>query len=151
VIADTGEDLLVYDPDSDYAANMELAEAPCLLSERAAPAQPLEKTPTPGAAKCQAVADLLKLPLERTLKSLVLATEGEEGVQVWLLLLRGDHELNEVKAGKLPGLSQGWRFATEDEIVSHFGCKPGYLGPIGTARPVKVVADRTVAHMSDFV
>ncbi len=151
VIADTGEDQIVYDPDSSYAANIELAEAPALLAERAAPAQPLEKTPTPGAAKCQAVAELLGLPLERTLKSLVLATEGEDGVQIWLLLLRGDHELNEVKAGKLPGLKQGWRFASETEIVEHFGCKPGYLGPIGTAKPVKVIADLTVAHMSDFV
>ena len=65
-------------------------------------------------------------------------------------MLRGDHELNEIKAGKLPGLA-GFRFATESEIVEHFGCKPGYLGPVGTARPVRVVADRTVAHMADFV
>ena len=64
-------------------------------------------------------------------------------------MLRGDHELNEIKAGKLPGLA-GFRFATESEIVEHFGCKPGYLGPVGTAR-VRVVADRTVAHMADFV
>ncbi|MEI2418208.1 proline--tRNA ligase [Orrella sp. JC864] len=151
VIAETGEDLIVYDPDSSYAANIELAEAPALLAERAAPGEPLAKTPTPGAAKCQAVAELLGLPLSRTLKSLVLATEDEAGVQVWLLLLRGDHELNEIKAGKLPGLKQGWRFATEAEIVEHFGCQPGYLGPIGTARPVRVVADLTVARMSDFV
>jgi len=152
VIADTGEDLIVYDPASDYAANIELAAAPCLVAERAAPTEPLALTPTPGAAKCQAVADLLGLPLERTLKSLVLATEPADGpVQIWLLLLRGDHELNEVKVGKLPGLDQGWRFATEAEIVEHFGCPPGYLGPIGTVRPVRVVADSTVANMSDFV
>ncbi|CAP40995.1 proline--tRNA ligase [Bordetella petrii] len=151
VIADTGEDLLVYNPDSQYAANIELAEAPALLAERAAATQPLEAVPTPGAAKCADVAKLLGLPLERTLKSIVLATEPEPGkVQVWLLLLRGDHELNEIKAGKLPGLA-GFRFATEDEIVAHFGCKPGYLGPIGTALPVRVVADRTVANMADFV
>lgn len=152
VIADTGEDLLVYDPGSDYAANIELAHAPSLLAERAAPAETLAKTPTPGAAKCQAVADLLDIPLARTVKSLVLATDPEDGpVQIWLLLLRGDHELNEVKAGKLPGLKAGWRFATESEIVEHFGCKPGYLGPIGTAKPVRVVADLTVANMSDLV
>jgi len=151
VIADTGEDLLVYNPDTQYAANIELAEAPALLAERAEASQPLEAVPTPGAAKCADVAKLLGLPLERTLKSIVLATEPEPGkVQVWLLLLRGDHELNEVKAGKLPGLA-GFRFATEDEIVAHFGCKPGYLGPIGTALPVRVVADRTVANMADFV
>ncbi|WP_026639285.1 proline--tRNA ligase [Bordetella petrii] len=151
VIADTGEDLLVYNPDTQYAANIELAEASCLLAERAPASETLQAVPTPGAAKCADVAALLGLPLERTLKSIVLATEPEPGkVQVWLLLLRGDHELNEIKAGKLPGLA-GFRFATEEEIVTHFGCKPGYLGPIGTALPVKVIADRTVAHMSDFV
>ena len=151
VIADTGEDLLVYNPDTQYAANIELAEAPCLLAGRAPASEPLQAVPTPGAAKCADVAALLGLPLDRTLKSIVLATEPEPGrVQIWLLLLRGDHELNEIKAGKLPGLA-GFRFATEEEIVTHFGCKPGYLGPIGTALPVKVIADRTVAHMSDFV
>lgn len=151
VIADTGEDLIVYNPESDYAANIELAEAPALLATRAAPAQDLEAVPTPGAAKCEDVAKLLGLPLARTIKSIVLAVDQPEGpAQVWLLLLRGDHELNEIKAGKLPGLA-GFRFATETEIVDHFGCKPGYLGPIKTARPVHVVADRTVANMADFV
>ncbi|KDC56135.1 proline--tRNA ligase [Bordetella bronchiseptica] len=151
VIADTGEDLIVYNPESDYAANIELAEAPALLAARAAPAQDLEAVPTPGAAKCEDVAKLLGLPLARTIKSIVLAVDQPEGpAQVWLLLLRGDHELNEIKAGKLPGLA-GFRFATEAEIVDHFGCKPGYLGPIKTARPVHVVADRTVANMADFV
>jgi prolyl-tRNA synthetase len=72
-------------------------------------------------------------------------------VQVWLLLVRGDHSLNEVKTGKVEGLKNGWRFATVPEIVSHFGTPPGYLGPINTKKPVKVVADRTVANMSDFV
>ncbi|KDD58412.1 proline--tRNA ligase [Bordetella bronchiseptica OSU553] len=151
VIADTGEDLIVYNPESDYAANIELAEAPALLAARAAPGQDLEAVPTPGAAKCEDVAKLLDLPLARTIKSIVLAVDQPEGpAQVWLLLLRGDHELNEIKAGKLPGLA-GFRFATEAEIVDHFGCKPGYLGPIKTARPVHVVADRTVANMADFV
>lgn len=151
VIADTGEALIVYNPESDYAANIELAEAPALLATRAAPGQDLEAVPTPGAAKCEDVAKLLDLPLARTIKSIVLAVDQPEGpAQVWLLLLRGDHELNEIKAGKLPGLA-GFRFATETEILDHFGCKPGYLGPIKTARPVHVVADRTVANMADFV
>ncbi|ARP75317.1 proline--tRNA ligase [Bordetella genomosp. 6] len=151
VIADTGEDLIVYNPESDYAANIELAEAPALLATRPAPAQDLEAVPTPGAAKCEDVAKLLGLPLARTIKSIVLAVDQPEGpAQVWLLLLRGDHELNEIKAGKLAGLA-GFRFATETEIADHFGCKPGYLGPIKTARPVRVVADRTVANMADFV
>jgi prolyl-tRNA synthetase len=156
VIADTGEDALVYCPDSDFAANIELAEAVALLPQRAAAGQPLVKTPTPGRSTCEAVAELLGLPLAATVKSLVLATdrEGEGGVSrttLWLLLVRGDHALNEVKAGKVDGLKEGFRFATAAEIVDHFGCQPGYLGPIGTRKPVRVVADRTVAMMSDFV
>jgi prolyl-tRNA synthetase len=110
------------------------------------------KTATPGKEKCEDVAALLGLPLQQTVKSIVLAVERDgEPAQIWLLLLRGDHELNEVKAGKVEGLNRGYRFATETEIVAAFGCKPGYLGPIGMRQAVKVVADRTVANMSDFV
>ena len=152
VIAATGEDALVYCPTSDYAANMEAAEAVAVNATRGAATEALTKTATPGKAKCEAVAELLKLPLERTIKSIVLTVEKEkpEDKEVWLLLLRGDHELNEVKAGKIPGLA-GYRFANEAEIVEWFGTPPGYLGPIGTRKPVKVVADRTVANMNDFV
>ncbi|MEY3900337.1 MAG: hypothetical protein RI962_1492 [Pseudomonadota bacterium] len=151
VIADTGEDALVYCPSSDYAANMEAAEALPPTAARAAPAQPLTKTPTPGKERCDDVAALLGLPLTQTVKSIVLSVEKDDGArEIWLLLLRGDHELNEVKASKLPGMGP-FRFASEAEIVEHFGCKPGYLGAIGTAKPVKVVADRSVAIMSDFV
>jgi prolyl-tRNA synthetase len=153
VIADTGEDALVYCPDSDYAANMEAAEAPALLAERQPPLQPLTKTPTPGKTRCEDVAELLGLPLSQTVKSVVLmadaSAEGGER-QLWLLLLRGDHELNEVKASKVPGLG-AFRFASEAEIVEWFGTTPGYLGPIAALKPVKIVADRTVANMSDFV
>ncbi|THF62274.1 proline--tRNA ligase [Pseudothauera nasutitermitis] len=157
VIADTGEDAIVYCPQSDYAANIELAEAVSLLAGRVAPAAALTRTPTPGKATCADVAALLGVPLETTVKSLVLATDDVDekgqpaGVTVWLLLVRGDHDLNEVKAGKLEGLKNGFRFATEAEIVEHFGCKPGYLGPIGLKKPVKVIADRTVADMADFI
>jgi prolyl-tRNA synthetase len=157
VIADTGEDALVYCPGSDYAANIELAEAVSLLSSRAAPTQPLTKTPTPDKSTCADVAEFLKLPLAQTVKSLVLATDekSEQGdvlkTTVWLLLLRGDHNLNEVKAGKVPGLTNGYRFATTAEIDDHFGCKPGYLGPVGLRKPLKVIADRTVVNMADFV
>ena len=157
VIADTGEDAIVYCPDSDYAANIELAEAVSLLERRAAPSQALEKTSTPDSTTCASVAALLAVPLATTVKSLVLATDdvdakGEPaGVTLWLLLVRGDHNLNEIKASKLDGLKLGFRFATEAEIDEHFGCKPGYLGPIGLKKPVKLIADRTVAHMSDFI
>ena len=150
VIADTGEDALVYCPTSDYAANIEAAEALPLIASRAAAKESLTKTPTPGKEKCEDVAKLLGLPLERTVKSVVLAVDGEKGTEIWLLMIRGDHELNEVKVNKVPGLSE-YRFATEAEIIEWFGCKPGYLGPIGTKKPVKMVADRTVANMSDFV
>ena len=152
VIADTGEDAIAYCPTSDYAANVEMAEALPLLARRAAAQEEFRKTPTPGKEKCEHVADLLGIPLARTVKSIVLAVEDEDGdARIWLVLIRGDHELNEIKAGKVAGLSRGFRFATESEILQHFGCKPGYLGPIGTRLAVTLVVDRTVAHMSDFV
>ena len=152
VIADIGEDLIVYDPESDYAANIELAAAPCLIATRSPASSPMTLTPTPGASKCEAVAELLGIPLASTIKSIVLATDPEKGpAQIWLLLLRGDHELNEIKAGKIEGLNKGFRFATESEIIDTFGCKPGYLGPVGTKQPVKVIADLTVSNMHDFV
>ncbi|NUU02101.1 proline--tRNA ligase [Herbaspirillum robiniae] len=152
VIAATGEDALVYCPTSDYAANMEAAEALAIDSARGAAKEELKKTSTPGKAKCEAVAELLGLPLARTVKSIVLAVDNEDPAkkEIWLLMLRGDHELNEVKASKVPGLGT-YRFANEAEIVEYFGTPPGYLGPIGTRKPVKVVADRTVANMADFV
>jgi prolyl-tRNA synthetase len=157
VIADTGEDAIVYCPTSEYAANIELAEALPLIAQRGAATQAMTKTPTPGKSTCEDVAELLGLPLAQTVKSLVLATDtlDDKGdiakTTVWLLLVRGDHQLNEVKTGKVPGLKEGWRFATVAEIEEHFGCKPGYLGPIALKKPVKVIADRTVANMADFV
>ena len=157
VIADTGEDAIVYCPTSDYAANIEMAEALPMIAQRAAATAAMVKTPTPGKSTCEDVAVLLGVPLQNTVKSLVLATEGKSEaddvlrVTLWLLLVRGDHSLNEVKASKVPGLNAGFRFATATEIDQHFGCKPGYLGPIGLKKPVKVVADRTVAAMSDFI
>jgi prolyl-tRNA synthetase len=161
VIADTGEDAIVYCPTSDYAANIELAEAVAPAHRRAAPRHAMAKTPTPDRATCEDVAALLGVPLQTTVKSLVLATDekGAAGdvvaTRIWLLLVRGDHGLNEVKAGKLPGLKEGWRFATRAEIEGAFGCEPGYLGPVfggtGHGKDVTVVADRTVAVMSDFI
>ncbi|NTX31748.1 proline--tRNA ligase [Burkholderia pyrrocinia] len=151
VIADTGEDAIAYCPTSEFAANIEAAEALPLTPERAAPAEAMEKVATPGKAKCEAVAELLAIPLERTIKSIVLATDNEGAEPtIWLVMLRGDHDLNEIKVSKLPGL-KNHRFATEQEIVEWFGTPPGYLGPVGTKKPVKVIADRTVANMSDFV
>ncbi|MDP3355632.1 MAG: proline--tRNA ligase [Polaromonas sp.] len=156
VIAATGEDAIVYCPDSDYAANMEKAEALAPQGARPVAAMPLTSTPTPGKATCADVAGLLGIPLQTTVKSLVLATDqlDETGkvikTQVWLLLLRGDLDMNEVKVGKVPGLA-GFRFATLPEIEDHFGCQPGYLGPLKLKKPVKLVADREVAVMADWV
>jgi len=150
VIASTGEDALVYCPDSDYAANMEAAEA-VASGTRGAATQALAKTPTPGKTKCESVAELLNLPLSQTVKTIALTVESEEGKKsFWVLLLRGDHELNEIKVSKVAGLKD-FRFSTEAEILEVFGTVPGYLGPINTKLPVNVVADRTVANMADFV
>lgn len=152
VIAETGEDLIVYDPEGDYAANIELAEAPCLIEERAEPTQELQRISTPNATKCELVAEQLDLELQQTVKAVVVATDDNEGnTQIWLLLVRGDHDVNEVKVSKIPGFEQGYRPATAEEIQEHFHCMPGYLGPVGLDDRVKVIADRTVAHMSDFV
>jgi prolyl-tRNA synthetase len=156
VIAATGEDAIVYCPGSDYAANMEKAEALVPAGPRPAASQALTKTATPGKATCAEVAELLGIPLASTVKSLVLATDetNEKGeivkTQVWLLLLRGDHDMNEVKVGKVPGLA-AFRFASLPEIEEHFGCQPGYLGPLGLKKPVKLVVDREVAIMADWV
>jgi prolyl-tRNA synthetase len=157
VIAATGEDAIVYCPGSRYAANMEKAEALAPAAASRLATQALVKTATPGKSTCADVAELLAIPLQSTVKSLVLATDqtNETGEvvksQVWLLLLRGDHDMNEVKVGKVPGLDSSFRFATLPEIESHFGCQPGYLGPLDLKKPVKLVVDREVAVLNDWV
>ncbi|MFM6990186.1 MAG: proline--tRNA ligase [Rhodoferax sp.] len=156
VIAATGEDAIVYSTGSEYAANMEKAEALAPAGPRPAPAAPLAKVATPGKSTCVDVAEYLGLPLENSLKSLVVATDERDEAgqivksQVWLLLIRGDRSMNEVKVGKVPGLAD-FRFATLAEIDEHFGCEPGYLGPVGLKKPLRVVADREVALMSDWI
>ena len=156
VIAATGEDAIVYCPTSDYAANMEKAEALAPSGPYPAASQAMVKTPTPGKATCADVAELLDISLNTTVKSLVLATDqtGEAGSviksQIWLLLLRGDHSMNEVKVGKVPELGS-FRFATLAEIDGHFGCEPGYLGPLNLKKPVRLVVDREVAVLANWV
>jgi len=157
VIAATGEDAIVYCPNSDYAANLEKAEALAPQATRPSPSQALTLTPTPGRSTCEQVAEGLGVPLNTTVKSLVLATDtlDEQGQvtasTVWLVLLRGDHDMNEVKVGKLAPFASGFRFATVAEIDAHFGCKPGYLGPLKLRQPLKVIADREVAVMADWI
>ncbi|MFA6204262.1 MAG: proline--tRNA ligase [Gallionella sp.] len=147
VLADSGEDALAYCPNSSYAANVELAEAVTPDSPRAAPAEALRNVDTPKQTTCEQVAELLGIPLQRTVKLLVLVAND----QLHIILLRGDHSLNEIKAAKLPGLAD-FRFAREDEIRAFFNCPPGFLGPVGIDRTqVRVIADNAVAVMSDFV
>ena len=179
VLADTGEDAIAVSDTSEYAANIELAEALALLPARAMPSQTLARTATPGCSKCEAVAELLGIPLAQTVKSVVLAVDPipvptptpvvstsasasasasasitPTRPRIVLMLVRGDHELNEIKASKVAGM-EGFRMATDAEIVEAFGCSPGYLGPVfangESASTVRVIADRTVANMADFV
>lgn len=159
VIADTGEDAIAYCPSSDYAANLEAAEAMSVLAARLAPLKEMQKVATPGVAKCEDVATLLNQPLTDTIKTLVLAVDQFDPktgqllpgkTQIFAVLIRGDHELNEVKASKVPGLAD-FRMATEAEILEAFNATPGSLGPVGLKSEVTVVADRTVAMMSDFI
>jgi prolyl-tRNA synthetase len=146
VLADSGEDAIAYSPESDYAANVELAEALPPAIARASSSEALRKVPTPGATRCEDVAALLGVPLGRTVKAIAVMHDES----FCLLLLRGDHDLNEIKTQKVPGLDP-FRFATEAEIVRHTGCKPGYIGPVGIDPSIRVIADRSVATMSDFV
>ena len=147
VLADSGEDTLAFCPDSDFAANVELAEALPEVASRPSPTQPMHDVATPGKTTCEEVAAYLDVPLQTTVKTLVLM--GEEKLHI--LLLRGDHQFNEVKARKIPGLAT-FRLATTAEIMTAFGCKPGYLGPVGVAIDKGVIiADRSVAMMADFV
>jgi len=147
VLADSGEDALAYCPTSEFAANVELAEAVVPAGTRSAPSEVMRDVETPRQTTCEQVAELLAIPLQRTVKLLALVAADT----LHILLLRGDHNLNEVKAAKLPGLAD-FRFATEDEIRAHFNCPPGFLGPVGVDRTkTRVIADRTVSMMSDFV
>ena len=145
VLADSGEDGLAYCEQSDYAANVELAEA-VAMGNRAAPTETLKEVETPKQTACEDVAKLLNISVERTVKAIALIANS----QFYLALLRGDHNLNEVKVGKLAGLSD-FRFATEEEIRANLNCPPGFIGPVAVGANVTVIADKTVAVMHDFV
>ena len=149
VLADSGEDALAYCPDSDYAANVELAEALAPLIARGAADARMAKVATPGKIKCEDVAAFLGVPITKMVKAIAIVREQPESdsERFALILLRGDHDLNEIKTQKIVG---EFRFARDEEIVAALGCKPGYIGPVG-ASGVAVFADRSVAAMSDFV
>ncbi|MBI2509269.1 MAG: proline--tRNA ligase, partial [Betaproteobacteria bacterium] len=146
VLADSGEDAIAYCPDSAYAANVELAEAIEPFKPRSTPAQGMKKVPTPGKTTCEAVSEFLGFPIEKSVKSIVVAANDS----LYLLLIRGDHTLNEIKTSKIRFLSK-FRFATEDEIKNAFRSRPGYIGPAGISSMIPIIVDRTVAKMSDFV
>ena len=152
VLADSGEDDIAYCPNSDYAANIELAEAVAPAEPRGTASEAMTKVATPGKMACADVAEFLGVPLSRIVKSIAVVSEKEDGSSVFaLLLLRGDHELNEIKAGKIDALKP-FRFATEAEVEAHLGCKPGFIGPAAVnLKKVHIFADRSVAAMSNFI
>jgi prolyl-tRNA synthetase len=141
VLADSGEDAIAFCPQSEFAANVELAEA-VAPAKRPPPAKAIRKVATPGKTTCEEVARLLEIDLQKTVKAVAVTHDDE----LHLLLIRGDHQLNEVKVHKAIG---AFRFATDAEIESALRCKPGYIGPVGAR--VNILADRSVAAMADFV
>ena len=150
VLADSGEDAIAFCDGSDYAANVELAEA-LAPGDRPAAAEPMRIVDTPTQKTCEDVAALMGVDLARTVKSIALMGQDEAGAPRFVLaLVRGDHAVNEIKLSKVPGLAD-YRLATETEIADHLGSQPGFLGPVNPKRPIRVVADRSVAAMGDFV
>ena len=151
VLADSGEDDIAFCPDSDYAANVELAEAVAPSAPRATAKLELGKVATPGKMACDDVSEFLMTPLDKIVKSIAVMSEEKGNKTFALLLLRADHELNEIKASKIAALG-AFRFATENEVEEYLGCKPGYIGPVTVdSQKALIFADRSVAAMSDFV
>ena len=146
VLADSGEDDIAFSDSSDYAANVELAEALAPSVERPAPGAAMEKVDTPNAKTIEELVAQFDLPMEKTVKTLVV--KGAEEGQLIALLVRGDHELNDIKAEKLDAVAAPMEFASEEEIRQAIGAGPGSLGPVGL--PIPIVIDRSVAVMSDF-
>jgi prolyl-tRNA synthetase len=150
VLADSGEDAIAFSDASDYAANVELAEA-VAPGPRPQAAETMRKVETPVQKTCEEVATLLGIPLQKTVKSVaVMGVDAEGRPEFVLALVRGDHVVNEIKLSKLPGLAD-YRLATEEEIRDHLGSEPGFLGPVAPRKKIRVVADRSVAAMADFV
>ncbi|MFT3667288.1 MAG: proline--tRNA ligase [Pseudoxanthomonas sp.] len=145
VLADSGEDSIAFSTGSDYAANVEKAQA-AAPGPRAAASETMNKVATPTQKTCEDVAALLGIPLQRTVKSIAVMTDGG----FVLALVRGDHAVNEIKLGKVAGLAD-YRMASEAEILAHLGSEPGFLGPVKPRQAIRVVADRDVAAMADFV
>jgi len=148
VLASSGEDDIIFSTESDYAANIELAEAVAPAAPRAAATEELRQIATPHAKTIAELVEQFQVPVEKTVKTLMVHATEESGHKLVALLVRGDHELNEVKAEKLPQVASPLTFATEAEIRAVVNAGPGSLGPVNL--PMPIVADRTVAAMSDF-
>ncbi|HDL7981518.1 TPA: proline--tRNA ligase [Yersinia enterocolitica] len=148
VLADSGEDDIVFSTESDYAANIEFAEALAPSAPRAVATEDLRIIDTPNAKTIAELVEQFNLPIEKTVKTLMVHAHEESGHKLVALLVRGDHELNEIKAEKLPQVAKPLTFATEEEIRAIIGAGPGSLGPVNL--PLPVVVDRSVAVMSDF-
>ena len=151
VLADSGEDAIIFSDTGSYAANMEKATAQLPQGERPAASQPMTLVDTPDQLTIAAVSEFLKVPAEQSVKTLIVLGSEEEGKPQPLvaLVLRGDHELNEIKAEHLPEVHAPLTFASEAQIVSTIGCKPGSIGPVKL--PITVIADHSAAHLADFV
>ena len=148
VLADSGEDLIAFSTGSDFAANVELAEAAAPAVERAEPSEELRLVDTPDAHTINELVEQFGIPVERTVKTLIVEASKDSGSGFVALLVRGDHVLNEFKAVRLPQVANPLRFATDEEIGEVVGAGPGSLGPVGLTIPC--VIDRSVAVMSDF-
>ncbi|EKN5091520.1 TPA: proline--tRNA ligase [Yersinia enterocolitica] len=148
VLADSGEDDIVFSTASDYAANIEFAEALAPSAPRAVATEDLRIIDTPNAKTIAELVEQFNLPIEKTVKTLMVHAHEESGHKLVALLVRGDHELNEIKAEKLPQVAKPLTFATEEEIRAIIGAGPGSLGPVNL--PLPIVVDRSVAVMSDF-
>jgi len=147
VLADSGEDAIAYSTGGNYAANLEKAEALC-NDERAAPSQDMQKVDTPNTKTIQALIDNFDLPIEKTIKTLICHAAEDSDSELIALLVRGDHTLNEVKANNHELVKSPLQFASDEEIRKAVGAGPGSLGPVNL--PMPVIADNTVAAMSDF-
>lgn len=148
VLANSGEDTIAFSSESDYAANIEMAEAIAPAGERAAPTQEMTLVDTPDAKTIAQLVEQFGLPIEKTVKTLFVKASDAVDADLVALLVRGDHELNEIKAEKLPQVEAPLQFATEEEIRAVVGAGPGSLGPVGLTVPF--IVDRSVAVMSDF-
>ncbi len=164
VIADTGEDKIAFSKDSDFSENIELAEAISLYSKKQEPKQNLEMISTPEVYKCEDIAKFLNVPKSQIVKSLLVVvneisntnaegqtTQDNNITKFWLILLRADHNLNELKLSKIFKSFASWRFADRDEIEKLTGCLPGSIGPVFLDKKVRILADKTVENMSDFI